>query len=378
MGEGPSDYEKRAWLALHTSRQRRPVARTAQRAGESAHAAVTRVGRGVERLGEAVPQLRQAQHVVVGASRRVGEAIPDSVKKGAGEAASAAAKVTEGATRALSRAATSTLNGDRVVKAHARRGHPVERLSDLRELDLEAIDDVRPRGLDMAYSAAAAVVGVGSGIVMTGSTIAVPVSAGAAAAPSAGAIAGAMVADAAAVLGLCARVVGHVAVYYGYDPGRVEEKVFQLTVVNLGTASTASAKAAAYADVSRLTQMLFRGSPWRVLNETMTARLTDLFAKRFAVRLTQRGLGKVVPIVGVGVGASLNWLTLEQVADAADLAYRRRFLLDKYPDLSGNTDVPTFAPDGGLDDEIQLTDLMDEVGLDALNPETDEGGNEDE
>lgn len=316
--------------------------------------------------------------MVVGASRRVGEAIPDSVKKGAGEAASAAAKVTEGATRALSRAATSTLNGDRVVKAHARRGHPVERLSDLRELDLEAIDDVRPRGLDMAYSAAAAVVGVGSGIVMTGSTIAVPVSAGAAAAPSAGAIAGAMVADAAAVLGLCARVVGHVAVYYGYDPGRVEEKVFQLTVVNLGTASTASAKAAAYADVSRLTQMLFRGSPWRVLNETMTARLTDLFAKRFAVRLTQRGLGKVVPIVGVGVGASLNWLTLEQVADAADLAYRRRFLLDKYPDLSGNTDVPTFAPDGGLDDEIQLTDLMDEVGLDALNPETDEGGNEDE
>jgi hypothetical protein len=33
------------------------------------------------------------------------------------------------------------------------------------------------------------------------------------------------------------------------------------------------------------------------------------------------------------LGAALNWATLEGIVDAADIAYRRRFLLEKYPHL---------------------------------------------
>lgn len=41
----------------------------------------------------------------------------------------------------------------------------------------------------------------------------------------------------------------------------------------------------------------------------------------------------------------MNWATLEGIVDAADVAYRRRFLLEKYPHLKGSDAFgSSFAP----------------------------------
>jgi hypothetical protein len=203
--------------------------------------------------------------------------------------------------------------------------------------------------------------------VISGGELVLAASAGAAAAPSGGAIAGAFAADTAAVIGLASRAVGQISLFYGYDPEEPAEKLFVMSVINVGTASSASAKNAAMADISRLTQALFRGKTWEVLGDSVVTKVSKEFAKAFGFRLTKKGLGKAVPAFGIVVGSTLNWATLEGIVDAADMAYRRRFLLEKYPHLADGeasgpiTDDDSDVP-GDADEEISVLGELAEAG----------------
>lgn len=198
---------------------------------------------------------------------------------------------------------------------------------------------------------------------ISGGEIAIPITGGAAAAPSITAIAGALVADGAVVLGLASRSVGHVALLYGYDPEDPGEKMFVMSVVNAGTAVSAGAKTAALADISRLTQALYRGRAWVVLDRSVVAQVTKRFAEQFGARLTKKGLGKFVPGIGIVLGSGMNWATLEKIIDVADNEYRRRFLLEKYPFLA-DREAPVATPDAGqdsADDTDEVFSVVDEL-----------------
>ena len=278
---------------------------------------------------------------MVGKGQGVATKVADAVVKGAKKTADSIPKgVTDWGGQAIDSARRSVgtlsrvgLSPGHVVERHQKRGHEVAELVDLRGLDLKQIDVVRGRGANWYYPAAAALLGAGASFVITGGELAVPASGGVAAAPSAGLIASAMVADATFVLGLASRSVGQVALHYGYDPEEPAEKLFVMSVVNAGTALSATAKTAAMADVFRLTQALARGKVWRILDKSLVSQVSKQFAKAFGVRLTKQSLGKVVPMVGIVIGGTLNWVALESVVDSANTAYRRRFLLEKYPFL---------------------------------------------
>ena len=154
---------------------------------------------------------------------------------------------------------------------------------------------------------------------------------------------------------------------YGYDPESPSEKVFVMSVVNAGSAVSAGAKTAAMADVSKLTQALVRDKTWKVLNESVVSKVAQEFAKRFSFRLTKQGLGKVVPAAGIVVGGALNWATLEGVVDAADVAYRHRFLVEKYPHLGeGDAFGTVVEVDDDIaddaDEEISVIDQIAQAG----------------
>jgi hypothetical protein len=136
-----------------------------------------------------------------------------------------------------------------------------------------------------------------------------------------------------------------------------------MSVVNAGTAMSASAKTAAMADISRLTQALVRGKAWAVLDKSVVAAVSRQFAKAFGVRFTKQSLGKVVPAVGILLGGAFNWATLEAIVDAADIAYRRRFLLEKYPHLA-DEEAPESSPDADLDgpdDADEMISVLDQI-----------------
>lgn len=80
--------------------------------------------------------------------------------------------------------------------------------------------------------------------------------------------------------------------------------------------------------------------------------------------MTKQSLGKVVPAVGIGIGAAFNWATLESIVDAADEAYRRRFLIEKCSHLADSGDIvpgPASAPEEA-GEVISVVRHLTEVG----------------
>ncbi|MFJ4481354.1 EcsC family protein [Streptomyces longwoodensis] len=362
----PSAYEVAAWQSIQQYKGR-PMSRAMSNAGEHVARGAAGFGKRVAKQLEKHPRAQSAvargQDMVAKGAQKVG-----TTARGAADALPDwSGTAVQSVRQTLGRVSRAGLSAPRVLALHQKRGHEVESLADLRRLDLEQVDAVRGRKASWYYPAAAALSGAGAGLVISGGELVLAASAGAAAAPSGGAIAGAFAADTAAVIGLASRAVGQISLFYGYDPEEPAEKLFVMSVINVGTASSATAKNAAMADISRLTQALFRGKTWEVLGDSVVTKVSKEFAKAFGFRLTKKGLGKAVPAFGIVVGSTLNWATLEGIVDAADMAYRRRFLLEKYPHLADGeasgpiTDDDSDVP-GDADEEISVLGELAEAG----------------
>jgi hypothetical protein len=362
----PSAYELAAWQSIQQYKGR-PMSRAMSNAGEHVARGAAGFGKRVAKQLEKHPRAQSAvargQDMVAKGAQKVG-----TTARGAADALPDwSGTAVQSVRQTLGRVSRAGLSAPRVLALHHKRGHEVESLAELRRLDLEQVDAVRGRKASWYYPAAAALSGAGAGLVISGGELVLAASAGAAAAPSGGAIAGAFAADTAAVIGLASRAVGQISLFYGYDPEEPAEKLFVMSVINVGTASSASAKNAAMADISRLTQALFRGKTWEVLGDSVVTKVSKEFAKAFGFRLTKKGLGKAVPAFGIVVGSTLNWATLEGIVDAADMAYRRRFLLEKYPHLADGeasgpiTDDDSDVP-GDADEEISVLGELAEAG----------------
>lgn len=361
----PSQYELEAWTVVQEYSGRQVSARLAkvgQKVAETASAAGGRASALIEDRPRAQAALSQSK----GAVAKGGAVVRAGTKAARDHLPSWMDTVGGSARRTTGKIARAGLSPKRIVSKHQKLGHDVTRLQDIRTLDLEQVDVVKGKVAGWLYPAGAALSGAGAGLAISGGQLATAASAGASAAPSVATVAGAFAGDAAAVLALGSRAVGRTALMYGYDPESPAEKLFIMSVVNAGSAATAGAKTAAFRDVSKLTQALVRGKTWKVLNETVVARVANQFAKAFSLRLTQQGLGKLVPAAGVAIGGTLNWATLEGIVDAADVAYRRRFLLEKYPHLAEDDSFGDVSHDDGLpaeaDVEISLVQEIIEAG----------------
>lgn len=369
----PSAYELNAWHNIQQFKGR-PLSQAMRNVGEQMANGAAKLG---ERATEYLESQPRAQAVVVrgqefaakstqtvsATARNVAKAIPDGVSAWGGSALGSVKQ-------AMGKASRAGLSPKRVVAKHKKKGHDVTHLFDLRRLDLEQIDAVRGQGASWIYPAIAAASGAAAGAVITGGEGSIAITGGAAAAPSGTAITSALLGDAAVVQTLASRCVGHVSLLYGYDPEDPAEKLFVMSVLNAGTAMSTSAKYAAMADISKLTQALYRGKSWAVLlDQSLIAQVSKKFTEKFIGRLTKQGLGKVVPAAGIALGGAFNWTTLESVVDVADTEYRRRFLLEKYPHLADEVSGPVRVPaqEGVLeedivDEEISVLDEIVEAG----------------
>lgn len=260
------------------------------------------------------------------------------------------------------------LSPQQVVRRHQKLRHTVSSLQDLKSLDLEQIDRVRGRTIGYSYPAAAALTGMATGFAITGTQAFSMATAGAGAAPGFAVVSGAMAADAATILSLSSRVIGHTALIYGYDPEDPVEKLYQLSVLNLSTAGTQAAKSAAWRDISRLSQNLYRNKTWKELDKAVLTRVVKAVAERQGHDITKKLLGKVIPVVSIVTGGVTNWATLERISDTAEVTYRRRFLLEKYPHLETQEAKPRFVGDGEASNEDDVFSVL-EVAEEILKSE---------
>lgn len=268
----------------------------------------------------------------------------------------------EGIGKAVSKVSQKTLSEPRVLRSYKRHGHAVHDLAAIRNLDLKIVESLRPKHMDILYGAIAGAEGAAAGGIISGgealATAGSVAGAGAGSAPGVGMIAATMAGDAAFVLGAGSRAVAHTAMYYGYDSSDPGETLFMMSVLNLGTATTAGAKYVAYRELSQLAQGLARRATWTVLQEHLLTRVAQRFANDMGTRLTQRKLGQLVPVAGILVGAGLNYHLLDDICDAAYWAYRERFLRDKRGDgwlITFPTPPPTPDADSDDDEETEVS-----------------------
>lgn len=300
----------------------------------------------------------------------------DSVRRAPGvdAAADAYATATKELGNIIGGAASLTVSADSVVKEFRDAGYEIDVLDGIQGLDLKDVDSVvRWNRVRRAHSSSAALSGVLSAGAITGAEVMVAKGSvageGAKKAPQFTVVAGALVADIAAVIGLAARAVASTAQYYGYDPRKPEEQVFMMSVLGLGMAAGTPAKAAAYAELSQLTQLLFRNAAWEKLNEKVLTKIAQQFATKFSLNLTKKTLGKVVPVAGMAIGGVLNFALIDRIALAANDAYRERFLIErsggKLSELASTIDA-AIADDDGVISVIEL--LQEEDALPSLDP----------
>lgn len=168
--------------------------------------------------------------------------------------------------------------------------------------------------------------GAAASLLITGATVSTTVSGGATAAVVVGTVA----ADSVIVMAGIGRIVGEVAVSYGYDPTLPEEELFAAQVIGLGMAVGSGAKTAALASLSRLTQDMMRRATWTQLNQHLLVEIVKRAFASLGLKLTQKKLAQIVPVAGVAISAGVNLQLVQRMHSAATHAYRLRFLTEKY------------------------------------------------
>jgi hypothetical protein len=254
-----------------------------------------------------------------------------------------------------------TLEGS--MKRHRKMGHDVWAHADFLQLDLRQCDGVIPNRMRL-HEVVAIAEGAASSLVITGATVSATVSGGA----TAGVVITTVAADSVAVMAGLGRVVGEVAVSYGFDPHLPEEELFALQVLGLGLAVGSGAKASALASLSRLTQDMMRRATWTQLDKHVLVQVINRAFASLGLKLTQKRLAQVVPIAGVFISSGVNLALVRRVHAAAVDAYRLRFLTVKYGlEFSATTDVIPLggAVSEGEEEVLLIPELIGEALRDA-------------
>jgi hypothetical protein len=322
-----SDYEERAYERLNA-----PPQDSHTLLPQWARDTASRAGRSIRR----------------GASRIPGnEAIADAYSKAA-----------KGLMDFTTGSGISSVSLEGSIKRHQRAGHEVELSQDFLRLDLRQCDEMLPNR-KVIHEFAALAEGAASSLLITGVTVSTTVAGGAGAAIALGTVA----ADSVLVMAGLGRVVGEVAVSYGFDPNLPEERLFAVQVLGLGMAVGSGAKATALASLSRLTQEMMRRATWTQLNEHLLVAVINRAFATMGLKLTQRKLAQVLPVAGIVVSSGANLQLLHRVHEAAMQAYRLRFLTEKYG-LDAPTSTAVVLSEAALGDDeevVQIDELLNEV-----------------
>lgn len=256
-----------------------------------------------------------------------------------------------GAFEALSDGATQLIPTKSVVKKYRSAGYPVSSLDDILKLDLSVVDDMTPR-LGKLYAIGGAAEGGLTGFLAGGGAVFAAggaVAGGVGAAPGLSVVLTALMTDVVTTIGGSMIAAGHYGSHAGFDASQDDdrERAFLLGVLGVSSAGSIAAKDLAFTELRQLAMAIARHAPWTELSEKALVKVVEQLFKRLAVRLTKQKLGQTLPILGAGIGASMNYQLLGRVGRDARMLYRERFLIEKYgiEDVPVSIEVIDIAPD---------------------------------
>lgn len=145
-------------------------------------------------------------------------------------------------------------------------------------------------------------------------------------------------ADIPLLFGISFRAVQQIGSCYGFDMEDPEMTPVVMSVFNVGSTASSTAKTAALLDM-RVAAVAF-GRNWtygKVAERTSTGVVAALLKERtkhlpkdIANNITKRKLAQAIPLVGAAVGASFNYWFLSNTTRAAYMVFREMYLARKY------------------------------------------------
>jgi hypothetical protein len=79
--------------------------------------------------------------------------------------------------------------------------------------------------------------------------------------------------------------------------------------------------------------LLARGASWKEMSRDSSVKALQSVFDKLGLRLTRRKLTQVIPFFGAAAGGTLGAALADHTCQGAYMQYRRRYLLEKYPDL---------------------------------------------
>ncbi|MFD7703278.1 EcsC family protein [Streptomyces caelestis] len=328
LGDGTpsmSEYEKQVWDALNEHWQRRNDRRGLPKWASAALSRTGEVaGNAARRVKDAVPE------TVAEPVRRAGDAVADAALR---PALAGAAALLE-----LVNDSALELNDPKNVEELARKqGLSINSFTELRQQDLQACDRLLTRNT-LKWRTTGAVEGGAMGLL--------------AMVPVAGTVT-ALTADILVIQVLSTSIAARIAYSYGYDAKDPKEQEFIQRLVQQSFVAQA-AKAKPLRDTARAAHAVKGRVNWSKKLRTdhrLLAALEKLMKQLgpAGARVPVKNVAKVVPVVGVLIGAGMNSAVLGRVATEAQRYCQTRFLCDKYG-LPLPTVLATGQDDGPQDD----------------------------
>ncbi|CAL9606048.1 hypothetical protein SUDANB176_05532 [Streptomyces sp. enrichment culture] len=301
-----SEYERQVWEALNEHWKHRNDRRGLP---DWASTALSRTG---EVAGNAARRVKNAvPDAVAEPIRRVGDAVADTAMR---PALAGAAALLE-----LVNDWVMDLNDPKNVEELARkRGFDIDSFTELRQQDLQVCDRLLNRNT-LKWRTTGAVEGGAMGLL--------------ALVPVAG-IPAAMTADILVVQVLSTSIAARIAYSYGYDAKDPKEQDFIQRLVQQSFMAQA-AKAKPLRDVARAADAVKGRVNWsqKLRNDHRLLAALEKLMKQLGPagsRVPVKNVAKVVPFVGVLIGAGMNSAVLGRVATEAQRYCQTRFLCDKY------------------------------------------------
>ncbi|WP_030235204.1 EcsC family protein [Streptomyces sp. NRRL S-455] len=301
-----SAYERQVWVALNEHWQRRDDRRGLPNWASNALGRTGEVaGNAARRVKDAVPE------AVAEPIRRAGDAVADTALR---PALAGAAALLE-----LVNDKAMDLNDPKSVEDLARKqGLEIDSFTELRQQDLKVCDRLLTRNT-LRWRTTGAVEGGAMGLLAT--------------VPVAGTLT-AMTADILVVQVLSTSIAARIAYSYGYDAKDPKEQDFIQRLVQRSFMAQA-AKARPLRDVARAADAVKGRVNWsqKLRNDHRLLAALEKLMKQLGPagsRVPVKNVAKVVPFVGVLIGAGMNSAILGRVAADAQRYCQTRFLCDKY------------------------------------------------
>ncbi|WP_328549902.1 EcsC family protein [Streptomyces sp. NBC_00366] len=301
-----SAYEGQVWNTLNEHWQRRDNRRGLPNWASAALSRTGEVaGNAVRRATEAVPE------AVTEPIRRAGDAVADKALRPALGAAAALLEL-------VNDLATDLNDPTNVEKLARKQGLDLDSFTELRQQDLKFCDRLLTRNT-LKWRTAGAFEGGAMGLLAMVPVAGIPV---------------AMTADILVIQVLSTSIASRIAYSYGYDAKDPDEQIFIQRLVRRSFMAQA-AKAEPLRDTARAAHAVRGRVKWSNKlrqDHRLLAALEKLMQQLGPAgsRVPVKNVAKVVPFVGVLIGAGMNSAILGRVAADAQRYCQTRFLCDKY------------------------------------------------